>query len=289
MSKANLSNTELKALVSLLEDDDPKVQHMIWNKIESLGESVIPFLEDQWDDTKDADLQTKIEQIIHDVQFNSLKKQLTLWKFNGGEDLLTGMYLCGKYHFPDMELIGLEQQIKQLSLEAAKLFHSNLHPYDQIRALNRFFFTVNQFRPNRKNFHSPSNSFLNVVLESRKGNPLTLSVIYLLVANILGIPLSGVNFPNLFILTFKDASKQFYINVYNSGLIFTRSDVDDYLKQAKLQHRDHYFQPCSNIEIVIRNIRNLIGCYEQLNETEKISEMQELLSILQDDDLYDTE
>ncbi len=278
----NLSPKELKALVSLLDDSDEEVLSMVEDRIRSMGEAIIPFLEDEWESTADPVIQSHIEDLIHSVQFSELKRRIKKWKYDGGIDLLEGMYLCARYHFPDLEQIGLEQQIRQLALDASKLHHAHQHPYDQVRALNRFFFSQNKFRSNRKNFHSPSNSFINVVLESRKGNPLSMSVIYMLVAQALGIPLYGVNFPNLFILTFTGGTRQFYINVYNSGLIFTKDDVDDYLKQAKLPHEEHYFQSCSNIDIVRRNIRNLISCYKQLEEPDKIAEMEELLLILED-------
>ncbi len=59
---------------------------------------------------------------------------------------------------------------------------------------------------------------LHLVLENKRGNPLTLCVIYLLIATKLDLPVYGVNLPNLFILTYKHpVVDQFYINVYNKG------------------------------------------------------------------------
>src|SRR6202012_2642449 len=85
-------------------------------------------------------------------------------------------------------------------------------PYEKIKQLNNAFFTKLKFTANTKNFHSVTNSMLNLVLETRKGNPISLCVIYMLVAQKLKMPIYGVNLPNLFILTYKADDTQFYIN-----------------------------------------------------------------------------
>ena len=108
-----------------------------------------------------------------------------------------------------------------------------------------------------------------------------MSVVYLLVAQRLGMPVYGVNLPNLFILTYK-SEKPFYINVYNSGLIFSREDIDNYIKQLKVTPLDIFYQPCSNLSIVKRCIRNLIGAYEHNSLPKKVKEMEEILNAISD-------
>ena len=277
-----MKESELKALVSLIDDEDARVIEHISQKIRSLGSEVIPFLEEAWEEYTSPDVQKRIEDLIHSVQFGELKTQLLLWKQEGGRDILKGMHLLARYSYPELEYLSLRQQIKQLVTEAKFQVDDSLHPYDQIRDLNRYFFSLNRFRANKKNFHHPNNSFLNIVLESRKGNPLTLSVIYMLVAQSLGMPVYGVNFPNLFILTYKGLKRQFYINVYNSGLIFTREDVDNYLKQINIEQDKRFYQPCSNLEILLRSLRNLITSYQHQNDPLKVKEMEELLDLLAD-------
>jgi len=271
---------ELKALVSLLDDSDKENLQLVEGKIRSLGEKVIPFLEDEWDISSNPDVQNKIEDLIHSVQFSSLKEKFRIWKQKKLPDVLEGMFLCAKYNYPNLDLAEIEKKIKKLALDATEFHDDSLHPYDQVRALNRFIFTKNRFKPNRKKFHNPSNSYLNVVLESRLGNPLSLAVIYMLIAHQLGMPVYGVNFPNLFILTFKGVDLQFYINVYNSGLIFTTADVDDYLKQLKLKKEKKFYQPCLESEIIARNLRNLIHSYKEEKNEMRVQEIEELLSII---------
>ena len=124
---------------------------------------------------------------------------------------------------------------------------------------------------------------LNVVLESKKGNPISLCVIYMLVARKLGIPLYGVNLPNLFVLTYKSEQLQFYINVFNRGLVFTRNDIDNYIAQLNLAPSDIFYQPCNNLEIVKRVLRNMILAFEKMGDDDRIRETEMLLKVISED------
>lgn len=277
-----MQEKELKALISLLDDNDPEILSHVENKIFSIGEGIIPLLEQEWELIPNSEAQSRIENLIHKLQFKKVKTQLKEWEEEGAHDLMKGMYILATYQYPDLNYLSVKQQIDQLYYQAFPKIKPEMHPYDQIRALNQFFYSENKFQANKKNFHSPNNSFLNVVLETRKGIPLTMSVVYLLVAQRLGMPLHGVNLPNLFILTYKGPDKQFYINVYNSGLIFSREDIDNYIKQLKVNPLDIFYQPCSNLSIIKRCIRNLIGAYEHNSMTDKVKEMEMLLKSISD-------
>jgi regulator of sirC expression with transglutaminase-like and TPR domain len=155
-----------------------------------------------------------------------------------------------------------------------------LQPLDQVKILNHVLFKQLQFSGNTKNFHSPSNSMLSMVLESKKGNPISLCSIYLLVAKKLGLPIHGVNLPNLFVLIYAQEGAGFYINAFNKGLIFSREDIKNYLEHLKIDPQSAFFEPCSNLAIVLRFLKNLYTAFEKLGETEKMDEVQELLEIL---------
>ena len=91
------------------------------------------------------------------------------------------------------------------------------------------------------------------------------------------MPVWGVNLPNLFILTYKEDDQQFYINVFNKGLIFLKEDTDNYIQHLHLNQDDIYYQPCTNLEIVQRAMRNLMVAYEKVGDHEKVEEVKVLL------------
>lgn len=279
-----MTKSEIKALISLLDDSDYEVASHVQQQIVDLGEGVIPYLEEEWEETLNQDLQKKIEDLIHDLQFKGLSVRLKEWKENGAEDLLEGMYLVNTYLYPDADYSEITKTMDQLYFDAWTRMQDEMHPYDQVKTLNNTLFKEKRFSANTKNFHSPANSMMHLVLETKRGNPLTLCVIYMILAQRLSMPVYGVNLPNLFILTYKLDGMQFYINVYNKGLILSKDDIDNYIMQLNLNPVDIFYEPTSNLEIVKRALRNLAFSFEKMNDPEKATEVTKLLTIITDNE-----
>ncbi len=276
-----MTNKEIKALISLLDDKDPMVVAHVQQRMVELGDAITPFLEEAWEESLDPEHQKVLEDLIHDLQYATLLQRLKDWKADGAQDLLYGMWLINTYQYPDITLEKLKQTIAELYYEAWVNVRPEMHAYDQVKGLNHVLFKLHHFSANTKNFHAPGNSMLSQVLESKRGNPLTLCVIYMTLAQMLELPIYGVNLPNLFILTFKaDGVPPFYINAYNRGLILTKSDIDNYILQLNLNPVDIFYEPCQPIDIVLRALRNLSLSYEKLNDPEKATEIIRLMDVL---------
>lgn len=273
-----MDEKELKALISLLDDEDKQVAAHVEEKIRSLGTQAIPFLEKEWESSFSPALQSRIEEIIHDLQYDLLKERLIAWYKGEHKDLLEGMWIVATIQYPDLDLDKLKQELEQIYYETWLEFRADLHPMDQVKVVNSVLFNKLKFGANTKNFHSPGNSMINIVLETRKGNPITLCVIYMMVSQKLKLPVYGVNLPNLFILTYKDTQNEpFYINAFNRGLIFTRQDIENYINELHLVPQPSFFEPCDNLEIIRRALRNLIMSFEKMGEHAKAEEVKLLL------------
>jgi regulator of sirC expression with transglutaminase-like and TPR domain len=278
-----MDEKEIKALISLLDDDDKQVAAHVEERIRSLGKQAIPFLEKEWEASFSPALQARIEEIIHDLQYGLLKERLVSWYNGESKDLLEGMWIVATIQYPDLNPEKLKQELEQIYYETWLEFRADLHPMDQIKVVNSVLFNKLKFGANTKNFHSPGNSMINIVLETRKGNPITLCVIYMLVAQKLKLPVFGVNLPNLFILTYKDSQNTpFYINAFNRGLIFTRQDIENYIHELHLVPQPSFFEPCENVEIIRRALRNLIMSFEKMGEHAKAEEVKLLLVEISD-------
>lgn len=272
---------ELKALVSLLEDEELRPQ--IEEKIYAMGNEIIPFLEEEWGASFDASVQERIESIVHTLQFDLLKQRLLEWKNEDSDDLLKGMWLIATYQYPDLSLEKLTQDFEQLYYEIWPNFNPEAHPYDQVKAISGALFSTLRFKANTTHFHSPANSMINSVLESKRGNPIALSVLYMLIAQKLKMPVYGVNLPNFFILIYQDPEKdvEFYINAFNRGLIFTKEDIDHYLGQININPQPKFYTSCTHTDIITRVLRNLIVSFEKLDEHHKADEVKQLLLLFE--------
>ncbi|MGZ3904187.1 MAG: transglutaminase-like domain-containing protein [Bacteroidia bacterium] len=293
--RTSISKKEVNALVKLLDDPDETIFSHIKGRFMSLGPPVIPHLESAWENAYDIILQKRIEQLIHDIQFEILQKQFANWKLAESDDLLKGLLLVARYQYPDLNEEKIRKQLAQIKQDVWLELNEDLTAVEKINALNHILFEVHNFSGSSiTTYYSPQNSFFNCLLETKKGNPVMLSCLYLLIAHELKIPVYGVNLPEHFICAYMDESKNlinlsdenatrenilFYINPFRKGIIFHHSDIDDFIKQLKLEPNAAFYSPCSNVEIIIRVIRNLIFSYEKLGHTEKVNELTYLLTV----------
>ncbi len=271
---------QVKAMITLLDDSDHEVVSIVSSKLKDLGKDIIPVLESEWkNNVLNPILQQNIGDLVHELKFISLKSDLIAWKSEESNNLLKGLWLIATYQFPDLKIETLKSILKNIYLEIYIRTKPEMHPQDIIKIINQVIFEEFKFESNVKNFHSTSNSMFNLVLEDKKGNPVGLACIYILLAEKLNLPIYGVNLPNLFVLIFDYPGHKFYINTFNKGQVFYEKDIDDYLKQMKIESDPKFYIACNNSEIVARILNNLSFAYYKIGETNSQSEINELLEI----------
>jgi len=279
---------EIDALVKLLDDPDEEVYQHVQERLLTYGIEVVSYLESAWEQSLNTVLQERIENLVHTIQFTTVKEDLNLWYQSGAFDLLQGALIINRYQYPDLDEQQIINQIEDIKREIWIGLQYEMSSIEKIKLINYVFYNQYGFSGNTKNHHDPQNSYLNQVLESKKGNQISLAIIYATLAQKLDIPVYGVNLPQHFILGYIDDSHEekkeygvlFYINAFNKGAIFGKHDVDQFLRQLNLEPQPGFYSPCSNTEIIRRIIRNLISAYENLGSTEKVDELKELQEIL---------
>lgn len=292
--QVEMSLKEVIALITLLDDPDEVIYYQVKDRFVVLGPPAIPHLETAWENSFDAIMQKRIETIIHTIQFETLQKALRNWAKSDQDDLLKGILILACYQYPDLDENKIRNQLATIKQDVWLELHEDLTALEKVKIINHILFEIHQFSGNITNYHAPQNSFLNNVLESKKGNPLMLSVVYLLICIELKIPVYGINLPQHFVLAYlnedanlidvntKSLSNNilFYINPFSKGLLFNQKDIDQFLKQLNLDLEPKYYLPCSNVDIIKRCINNLIFSYEKLGYLEKVEELKGLDSQL---------
>lgn len=285
---------QISALINLIDDPDQGIYSHVRQELVSIGESVIPTLENAWEDNSfGGGFQGRIEDIIHEIQFQGIYDRLNEWIKTGSEDLLEGAMILARYQYPELDEMWIKDQVAQIRNDVWLEINDNLTAFETVKVLNQVFFTMHGFAGDKKNYHSPKNSFVNDVIESKKGNPLLLSIIYMKVAQDLGVPIYGVNLPNHFVLAYvnkynlidsleemEEKSILFYINVFSRGMVFNRAEIEAFIKQLKLDMHKEFFLPCTNMVIIRRLLNNLVFSYEKMedpNRAEELSRLRELL------------
>ncbi len=287
-----MDKTKVHALISLLDDPSEMVfssveEELLKEEIEVVGE-----LEKAWEISHNDVFQRRVENIIHTLQMKDVRSLLSKWVNEGGKDLFYGAFLVAKHQYPDLNYEDLNDKVNKLRRDVWLELNDHLTSIEKIRIINHVMFDIHKYIRNSSNFFAPQNSYINKVIETKKGNPISLSIIYSVIAQRLGLPVYGVNLPKNFILCYLDENipqknmsansenVMFYINPVNKGAILGRKEIEYFIKQQKLNYLESYFNPCSNIDIIKRVLFNLSYAYENQGSESKKEEIGVLMNIL---------
>jgi regulator of sirC expression with transglutaminase-like and TPR domain len=288
-------NREMQALISLVDEPDRLVFKDIAERIHSFGPEAIPLLEKEWEQTLNPAIQKRIENLIHSIQFEEVSGAFRHWVEGGCKDLFEGWMILVRFQYPQVNEEDLHYEINQIRKDIWLEINENLTALEQVKVFNHVFYDIHGFSGDTETYHAPENSFLNKVLHSRKGNPLSLSLIYLMLAQSLDLPVFGVNLPEHFVLAYTgntfdpqtmETGKQsvlFYINAFSRGAVFSRKDVEDFVRQLKLESHPGYYEPCNNRDMIKRMLNNLVIAFEKAGSAQKAREMDQLRKILNGD------
>ena len=287
------TDSEIHALIQLLDDNDHEVSRHVHDKLLSLGKDVIPALEQAWSAETNPLTHDRLEEIIHEIQFAGLVKEWSDWINSDRPDLFTGAYLIAKYHYPDLAVDEVQKKLNKIKQSIWLELNNNQTPLEQIQIFNQIFYTFHAFKGSQSS--SDFQDFcINSVLDNKKGNAVSIGIIYQILANELTIPVYGVNLTRHYILAFCkklffefDTEQQlerdvmFYINPINRGSIFSRNEIKDYLVKMNEEQREEYFMPSDNPSIIREQLKYLIEIYEQQNRHDRSGELAYLEKLLQ--------
>lgn len=285
-----LEASKIKALLTLLDDTEQEVWQTAYRALSELPYAETDTLQNYLYESIDSpDTKTRLEQCLLDIRIKHFGEQLINWKNNGGENLLEAIVYVCQFRYPEVNEAELLEQLETLRLDAWLEFHYDLTSFEKVKILNYILFQLHGFRGDEDNFLHHDNSFINKVLQNKKGNPISLSIIYMLVAQRLNIPIYGINLPRHFIMAYVEDDEtdnlegfndkqsigseaegeiKFYINAYNGGGVFNHEQLLGILKEMELEEKPEYTQPCSNADIVLRVLMNLYNSYSVAKKPE---------------------
>jgi len=283
---------EIKALISLTDEPDEHIFEEIAAKIFSYGANAVPFLEERWENSFDPAMQQRILNIIHKIQYDSITEELGNWVKFGAKNLYVGYMLITKFQYPEVKEEEIKNKLEEIKRDIWLELNEGLTALEKIKVINHIFYDVHNYSGNTTNFHAPQNSYLNTLLETHKGNPLSLGLLYIIIAQQLHLPVFGVNLPEHFVLAYTndlpeeklqfldDGEVLFYINPFSKGAVFSKKEIELFIKQLKIEPQDIFYRPCTNLDIIIRLINNLIYAYDKIGHTQKIKELKVLMKII---------
>ncbi len=192
-------------------------------------------------------------------------------------DLGEAALLIARTEYPDLDAAA---QLQRLDRMASELPADPMHsPLENIQALNELLFEKEKFSGNEEEYDDPRNSYLNQVLERKKGIPITLSLVYTEVARRRRLPLVGVGFPGHFLVKYLTGSGEILIDPYNRGALMSRKDCVERLKAhlgENAELRAEYLAASTHKQILARMLNNLKGSYFRRRNFPKVLTLIEL-------------
>ena len=271
MSKP-LNEREIRSLVSLIDDNE--VYETVFAKIVDLGDEIINILDEELEVTLDVVKNNRLQAAYNQIILNSCVSEMKEWKENNARNLFRGLTIISRLRYPQLDLEFVNQEINRLKDSLWLELNDNLTALEKVRILNNVFFDMYGFTGDTKDFFNPKNSFLIDVLKRKKGNPITMSSLYSIVAQSVGIPVYGINLPRHFIVAYADSLLRypyssvkrtnilFYVNPFAKGEIYSQKEVLGFLNKLNIKTKDELLLPCSNIVTLHRTLNNLILIYK---------------------------
>ncbi|MEW6060567.1 MAG: transglutaminase-like domain-containing protein [Bacteroidota bacterium] len=275
--------SEIKSLIKLLDDEDEQIFNTARERLLGHGERIIPFL--PYQKTADTTFERRVESIRETTLRFYFKNAIKNLKrtADGDFDLEEGVFLIARMRYFDLNVA---PYISQLNEYASQLKEKLISVTDQEEILRRtisFFADEKGFIGNQADYYNEENHYINRVLETKTGIPITLSIVYLLVGKRIDLPITGVGLPGHFTLGFSFGNANVYFDPFNGGKILSRTDCEAMVQNLGFKFTEEYLQPVTNKQILERMFRNIILSLEKKQETERIETIRQFIDTLNSD------
>ncbi len=288
-----MKTDRLQALIALLDDPDEAVYEEVEQQLLCEDSQIIDQLEQIWETSLDELIQTRIENLIQQIQFSDTRTRIWNWGNQKQVDLFEGFFLLSQYQYPDLKLKNVRSKIQKISNDVWLEINNKLTSLEKITVLNHIFYDVNKFSINLNNLNSPQNCYLNQLLETKRGNAISVAILYALVARELKFPLQFINFPKTPLLAYVDtdlaqeahgkdyqSSILFYINPSNKGAIIGRKEVEFFLNKNDQYGSTDFYEPCEDKVMIKKLLELLIESYDSLGYQDKVDDLSQIICFL---------
>jgi regulator of sirC expression with transglutaminase-like and TPR domain len=263
-----LCETERDALFSLLDDTSPAVRKALLSRFTHLGPAATPFLETVARGSNRV-LARHAAWFLDELKFSNPVTEFRGFIRSLNYELETGALLLARTASPRLNVGDCCKQLDKIATRCRELIVEPSSTREKCRVINRVLFHEWGFHGNVENYTDPRNSFIDQVLERRTGIPLSLSIVYLLVAERLGVELEPVGLPGHFIVGCFSDDLPFFIDAFDRGVFRDAEEIFDLLRANNITPKPTDLAPTPIREVLCRSCRNLVNHYTAAGEPER--------------------
>lgn len=253
----------VKALIVLLADEDSKIARVAQENLIEMGEISLPLLKAFLKEPSEPGLLERLKLCVEKIQTRHLDALFSLYACQEDEriDLETGALLVARVVDPDLDEAAVRSKLDDIAHQIEGRCKGLTEPQAVLGMVNTVLFGELKFTGNQKSYYEPENSFIHKVLERKTGIPISLGVLYLLVARRLGLPVFGVGMPGHFVVKYESPGFETFIDPFNAGQCLNAHECAQFLINLGYGFEPGFLAKVGTREILSRMVRNLISIY----------------------------
>jgi regulator of sirC expression with transglutaminase-like and TPR domain len=262
------ADSERKALVALLDDPSPAVRQALRARFVQRSRESEGFLQELARQAN-PELAKHAAQYLRELKFTDPVAEFREFIRSLNYELETGALLLSRTVNPAVDVGACCLQLEAMAARCRELIAEPATAREKCRVINRVLFHEHGLHGNSDHYADPLNSFLDQVLIRRKGIPISLSIVYLLVAERVGLQLEPIGLPGHFMVGCFDESVPFFVDPFNAGLLLSPEEVFDLLKESAVAASIIDLAPTPVREVLCRCCRNLVIHYKATNQPDQ--------------------
>jgi regulator of sirC expression with transglutaminase-like and TPR domain len=276
-----LTERQRSALISLLADEDPGIYRMVRGQIMSFGAEACLWLRphllsgDPLMRRRSLEIVSSLGRRFGDEHFFEFCSR------HGEEfDIEKGMELLVQTQYPDVNFEAYRALWDLWASELRDTLEPGNGPEYVLRQINHLLFEVLGFTGQEGANNNPENCYLNRVMDRRQGNSISLSIVYLLLAKRLQLPVCGLGLPGHFICRYQTPTQDWYIDAFRRGKFWTKSDCMRYMLSAQGVLGESALRPMSSRRILQQVCATLGQAYAHLEMPDEAARLSRYLLAL---------
>ena len=276
-----LSAKQKAALVNLLSDEDPAVYQAIRAKIISFGQEAETWLRPHTL-SSDPILRRRVQEVLQFLERQDADNRFLAYCLCQGEDLdiEEGAWLLARTQYPEINVAAYQALLDSYAADLRERLNLSAGAEAVLTTVNEFLFRQMGLHGNEQNYYEPDNSYLNRVLDRRMGNPISVCLVYLLVARRLQLPVAGIGMPGHFLLRYQSSTTEIFIDAFNRGKLLSKADCVKYLLHAGHGFQESHLGVVTSRRMLLRMCSNLHQVYGQLELKDETARLQRYIVAL---------
>ena len=269
----------IDTLLALIDDRDEEVYFAVRDKLIEAGPAILPVLEYAANSAGSLLQHERLELIISRLKFLKLVDKTVQWVNDTEKTLLDGWILASTIHYPTIAPDKIDLLIQKIVRDIWIELNDSLTSLEKVSIINHIFFDQYHFEFNATDIYAPENCLINNLLISRKGNLISLSTLYCIIAQRLSLPIHPIGIGNYLILGYYEPqiSKEvygegadpylFYINMEHKGAILGAKELEYVVPDQKENPENATL--LSETTLIKKLLLNLRYCYQSRGDNDK--------------------